>query len=371
METNNKITLPEKQSKQSIYNLFINNICKDNEVWIKGERLFININYRITDPKYNGENKIIPEKDGMYTESPIIEINDVDKFQTALFDYVKAYVNLNSNWTRPYDNDWMNIAEYGMSVIWTNATNQDFTNPIDFLERYTSFLTQDQWEDLKEEQESESINDIVVWKKVTESYYERETPHEYLLFIKDQKGQKMYFPSICYGIKDDKAYIYAIHKIHGKNQQDNDDLKNIRNYIKGRGVEPLGIAALMSFIEESKRRGITKIIMPDNFIMQYTSKNRLIQQEIEDWYEGLSLEKIEQKIIEKEIQLDYNHSASLNNRLMTMFLISKYYSTGLRFLEIPGEVSDNLAVDIQNYKAGREVKKQEDRRRKAKTEEER
>lgn len=372
METSNKIMMPSAQDEDSIYKLFMEKVCKKNEVWIDGEPLLININYEITDPNYKREKKVMSEVEGQYTEAPILEINNVDDFKKALFNFIQAYVNKDSMWTRPYERDWMNTALYAMTTIWTDATNQDFTNPVSFLNRYTDFLKQNQWEDLKEEQEDKSINGIKIWKQVAESYSERETPHNYYLFTKNEDGKKIYFPSVCYGIQDDKAYIYAIHKIYGKNQNEGDEFnKNIRNYIKGRGVEPLGIATLMSFIEESKKRGITKIIMPDNFIMQYITKNIKKEQEISNWFRYSTEERKEQERQEKEIELDNNHKGSLNNRLMTMFIISKYYSTGIKFLEIPGEVSDNLTVDINDFKIGREIKKQVDHRNKGKIEEER
>ena len=367
MKTDNNICLPVAQTQDSIFDLFMQRVCKDDEVWIKGEEILINVNYIITDPNYKGHYaklKTIPETYGLYTQSPVLEINNVNDFKTALFNFIKAFVNKESSWTRPYDKNWMDIAVYSMSMIWTNATNQDFSNPIDFLKRYTAFLTQDQLEDLKEAKEDRSINGIKVWKQVSETFYERETPHSYNLYITSEDGKRIYFPSVCYGIQDDKAYVYAIHQIHDKGKKNSEQLDSIRRYIKGRGVEPLGIATLMSFIEECKKRGITKIIMPDNFIMQYTTKNRQKESIINNLYGPTKIDKIDEFRQKNEEQLDSNQMASLNNRLMSMFLISKYYSTGLKFLEIPGDVSDNLSVDIQNYKIGREIKKQEDRRNK-------
>ncbi len=362
MEINNR-------DKDDIYNLFIERVCKNDEIFINRQSLLINVNYRITDPKAEMKEKIIPEKEGFYTESPVLEINDVEKFKIALYNYVKAYVQTESRWTRnDISNNWEDIAIYGMSIIWTDATNMDFSNPIGFLNRYTDFLSQDQWEDLKEAKEANTINGVRIWKQIEESDSERETPHNYYLFTKDEEGNKIFLPSICYGIQNDKAYIYALHKIHGKGQKENLEIQNLRTFIKGRGVEPLGIATMLSFIQESKKRGIKKIVMPDNFVMQYTTKNRL-KEDFLKWYYYNSQEKIEETRAKNEDILDSNHRGSLNNRLMTMFLVNKYYSTGLKFLEIPGEVSDNLTVDIQNFKLGREEKKKEDGRKKGREEE--
>ena len=358
-----------RKNKDEIYKLFMERVCKYDEVYINRQPLLINVNYRITDPKVEEREKIIPEKEGFYTESPVLEINDVNAFKDVLFNYVKAYTETESRWTRPdMAETWEDMALYAMSVIWTDATNQDFTNPINFLKRYTDFLTQNQWEDLKKEQVADKIQGIRTWKQIADSDSERETPHNYYIFTKDEEGKKVFFPSVCYGIQGDKAYIYALHQIHGKRQTENEDLQKIRNVIKGRGVEPLGIATLISFVAEAKKRGIKQIIMPDNFVMQYTTKNK-IKEDFINWYYSHSEEKLKNARAENEEKLDRNHRGSLNNRLMSLFIISKYYSSGLEFLEIPGEVSDNLTVDIQNFKIGREEKKQEDRRNKARGEE--
>ena len=358
-----------KKNKEQIYNLFMNRVCKDDEVYVNGHELLINVNYKITDPNVEQKEKIIPEKDGLYTESPVLEINNVEEFKEALYEYIEAYMQKECAWTSPdIAERFEDVAIYAMSTIWTDATNQDFTNPIQFLKRYTDFLTQNQWEDLKQEQEAGQICGTRIWKQIANSNSERETPHNYYLFTKNENGGKIFFPSICYGIQNDKAYVCAIHQIYGKDQEEDENLRKIRNAVKGRGVEPLGIATLISFIDECKKRGIKQIIMPDNFIMQYTTKNKIKESFIE-WYYSHSEEKLEKAREEKEEKINKNHRGSLNNRLMTMFIVSKYYSTGIKFLEIPGEVSDNLTADIQDFKIGREEKKQEDRRKKARGEE--
>ena len=132
-----------RKNKDEIYKLFMERVCKYDEVYINRQPLLINVNYRITDPKVEEREKIIPEKEGFYTESPVLEINDVNAFKDVLFNYVKAYTETESRWTRPdMAETWEDMALYAMSVIWTDATNQDFTNPINFLKRYTDFLTQ-------------------------------------------------------------------------------------------------------------------------------------------------------------------------------------------------------------------------------------
>jgi len=191
-----------------------------------------------------------------------------------------------------------------------------------------------------------------LYKAKAECNDEREAPNNFYLFEKDNDGKKYYFPSIVYGIKDDKAYVYAIHQIYNKSNKETENMQKLRNIIKGRGVEPLGIASLIAFIEEAKQKGIKQIVMPDNFVMQYTTKNKIRRE--------LNKYRAEP---EGDERIDKNHMGSMNKRLMTMMIISKYYSTGIKFTEIPGEVSDNYTADIQDFKIGREQKINEDPRK--------
>ena len=65
-------------------------------------------------------------------------------------------------------------------------------------------------------------------------------------------------------------------------------------------------------------------------------------------------------------ELDKVQKHSINNKLKALFLVSQYYSRGIKFLEIPGDVSDNYVVDITNFRLGKEEKPKLDRRKKEK-----
>ena len=371
-------------------------VCGKEEVFVARESLMITLNYRISDdtvsltdlqkygvlsagepwtiklkPELEGQSLLEqrkqritperPEQEELYTESPVIEINNMERFKQALYRYVTEYCKKESSWTRPLiADDWKDCALYTMATIWTSATRQDFSNPIDFLERYTDFLTQDQWEDLRTPKIAMRACGLEIFSKVMQSMDERETPNQFCLFMKEENGRKHFFPSVCYGIQGDKAYVCAIHNLYGKTNEECAELAEFRGTIRGRGTEPLAIVSLIAFIQEAKARGIHQIIMPDNFIMQYTSKNR-IQEHIIDTTimgkrnRGEDYQTLLQELrAKKEQRLDSNHRGSLNNRLMTLMNISRFFSTGLRFIEIPGDVSDNLTVDIQNFQLARD-----------------
>ena len=348
-----KSRMPQNITKDEIFDVFINEVCGQQELYVGRELLEISVNYRITDSKYKQKEVVLPEQEGEYTQSPVLEINDVNLFKNALYNYIKAYLDSNSYWADPdIAIDWKSTMMYTMAAIWTNATNQDFTNPVEFLNRYTAFLTQDQWKDLSEPKKIKGFGGMELYKAKAECNDEREAPNNFYLFEKDNDGKKYYFPSIVYGIKDDKAYVYAIHQIYNKSNKETENMQKLRNIIKGRGVEPLGIASLIAFIEEAKQKGIKQIVMPDNFVMQYTTKNKIRRE--------LNKYRAEP---EGDERIDKNHMGSMNKRLMTMMIISKYYSTGIKFTEIPGEVSDNYTADIQDFKIGREQKINEDPRK--------
>ena len=415
--------MPSGYDKNSVFDIF-KKMCGQDEIWIGGEPILITLNCRITDDtaKEKGLSNILNNNKKDYMESPVIQINHLEAFKQALFEYVEAYTKSNANWTKPdIARDWKEAAMYAMSFIWTDATRQDFEEPEAFLRRYTTFLTSDQWQDLCKPAKIKQLGETQLEKKVIEATEERETPYQYCLYIKNANGQEEHFPSVCYGIQGKTAYIYAIHQLHGKASQDNEAIREIRQKIKGRGVEPLGIAAVLSFIEEAKQRGIEKIVMPDFFVMQYSTKKKMcdiiveriernlhyqLKRKLQDY--SIQGEQEQEKIIKKilesvedgnrgedEIEFvvnDKNKTQELmkiategiqyinerkgdekldnilrhtvNDKMMTLSLISRYYSTGIEFLEIPGEVSDNLVADIRNFKIGRKQLQALDRRRK-------
>lgn len=275
MHKENRYYLPKTITPNDILKMFLKKVCGQDEVWINGEPILVTVNYRITDERVKKEKlmeyglnseedlakrgKVIPEKKGLYTQSPVIEINDLERFKQALYDYVEAYTKADIMWTAPnIARDWEDTAMYTMLTMWTDATRQDFANPIAFLKRYTAFLTENQWQDLKQPQKVKEGDSLQIWKQVKESAEERETPYHYCLYAKDKEGKRYDFPAVCYGIEGKKAYVYAIHNLQRKPLQENEELQVLRNRIKGRGVEPLAIAAMLSFLQEAKERGITR-----------------------------------------------------------------------------------------------------------------
>lgn len=420
--------------KNEILKIFLKEVCGKGEVYINGEELLLPINAIINDDKLSQNNlleysqkrdtvffgnKTFKERDKekqlrekiCEEKFPIIKISNVDGFKDALYEYTTTYLSKNIMWTTPaIAEERKDIMLFAMSYIWTNATRNDFENPIAFLKRYTNFLTENQWEDLKKPEQTKIPK---LWRTVEEAIEERETPFQYTLFTIDENGKKQYLPSICYGIEGDKAYIYAIQQLHNR-ANENDTIKNLRKAVKGRGIEPLAIISLLDFIGEAKTRGIKKICMPDYFILQYLAKkkteermylqtkrydiiNKLkgaklgskeaeeLVQEIfsavkEDRVESLledsnfSLtDELRQEIIEcntnwkvRMEELDKVQKHSINNKLKALFLVSQYYSRGIKFLEIPGDVSDNYVVDITNFRLGKEEKPKLDRRKKEK-----
>ncbi len=393
MQGNQANLMPPHITSEDIARIFFKRICGQEEVWIEREPILITLNYRITDDSVNiselerlgimtsdeawlarykkepertrllmeKKEAILPEREGLYTQSPVIEINNIEMFKKAMFRYVKTYLQKEMRWTRPlYADEWEGIAMYAMTTLWTDATRQDFSNPIAFLERYTDFLTQDQWEDMKIPEKIMTRGKLDIYRETMANGDERETPHGYHLFTVKEDGKKCYFPSICYGLQGDKAFICAIHNLYNKSIVESPELQDFRKTIRGRGVEPLAIVSLISFIQDAKARGIQRIVMPDNFIMQYTTKNKIQEQIIQIRTEPKRkrgedvTDLLEELRDEKEQKLDGNHRGSLDRRLMALMHVSKYFSTGIKFLEIPGEVSDNLIVDIRDFQLARE-----------------
>ncbi len=386
MQKESKYLMPETATEDIILEMFLKTLCGQEETWIANKhKQFITLNCRITDnsvtdaqllnygfERKNGiikKEKIIPEIEGIYTESPVIEINDINKFKKSMFEFVKAYCNKSIYWAYPnLAENWKEEAQYAMLTMWTDATRQDFENPVAFIDRYKAFLTEDQWSDLQTKQKIKDIDDLELYKEVRESTEERETPYGFKVYAVNKEGRKYYFPTVYFGISDGKAYIYAVHNTDRMEKETLPEaLIGFRNEIKGRGSDPFAIYSLLSFMQEAKKRGIKHIVIPDDFILQYTSKNKIEENYINAITGNLTEEekktKIQKMREEKDDSLEKQQSGSMKNRINTVEVIRRYFTTGIEQIEIPGEVSDNYTLDITNMKIGREEKQVVDHRK--------
>lgn len=193
-------------NKDMVMQIFYNDVCNREDIRIGRENLSLPICCN-SKSKNNIKARKLPN-DG---SKPVIDVKDIDKFENSLYAYVQKYLRSEALWTNYWiaDTQLDNI-KLALISIWTDATYQDYENPIELINRYSSFLDEDKLHKLlKNEREIYNANGTSIKMKTQQNNWELETPLRFVLEATDAKGKKE-FPGVHYGVHNNEAYIYAV-----------------------------------------------------------------------------------------------------------------------------------------------------------------
>ena len=133
-----------------------------------------------------------------------------------------------------------------MSLLFANATIEDFNNPIDFLKRRIDFMYNDLsgnydfgYMDMFKGNLSLNIEKDII---------NNETPYQMIFKVTSMNGEEFIFPKIKFGISDGCVYIYTI---QNKMNEDNSFCKKINRALYKVGE---GYVNTDSYEGEVKRR---------------------------------------------------------------------------------------------------------------------
>lgn len=153
---------------------------------------------------------------------PTLIIKDKRKFNMVLTKYIecaKSFYDLSifeeeflSN--KDIISKDISIEKVLMTLVWSNATVEDFENPISFLMRRIDYLNNKALDSYLEEKNigcSEILKSKITAKLKKESVY-NETPYSLQIKLIDINNEDNYYllPNVRIGISNNKAYIYAI-----------------------------------------------------------------------------------------------------------------------------------------------------------------
>lgn len=207
--------------KKEILNIFYNNIIKEAttgkvDCYLKYNLIF---NTEINGIKLKDEVNIL--NDDLLI--PTLFIRNKEEFDLLLLEYVDKALKFydDSNFEEEVLNGEVENREIGiskekviMSLLWSNATVEDFNDPCAFLRKRISFFD---LVGLEEYTKSKIIGyseilDVDIECIIEKNRLTDETPYSLQLFLKDNElGEKLYsFPKIYFGLDSDKAYIYAM-----------------------------------------------------------------------------------------------------------------------------------------------------------------
>ena len=248
-----------------LFNKIANNIKKDNDIKIINK----NIDY------------LFNHDDNCLT----INVNNSEKF----FNYLTEITNETINLSRIYGEKITNpvlIARYLLRRIWLRLGVSDVENIDYFLDKQLQFI---------KNTTLDSIDDIIV-----DSFY------EYDIYMRtkvnslwDESTRSMVFtiykneffyelPHILYDIDNNNTcYIYGVQSSQNeKNKHIERKLYTLNKDIENPNVHPSKVYSLLLFINELKKKGISRISVPTLQVLSY-HYHELLSKEAKKNYEGI------------------------------------------------------------------------------------
>lgn len=293
-----------------------------------------NVLFNCSVPQLGIEN--VSNYDNSNIVVPTLRIHDIESFNDLLLTYLDKAMDF-------YKEELESIPEEElrqkalMTVLWSNATVEDFNNPVEFLKKRIDFFDCDKLmaydgitffsETLK--------SDITV--NVLKSKLANETPYHLSIKLSDRTSlEEFQLPIVYMGISDDEAYFYAIQsdkkninegsyakKINRLLYKVNDGLDvhedTYENYGSGnlKDVSSSFVLAANIAMGIVNDIGIKKATIPSILITRWNGRE--ISNDVKKRFNRLDLvedeeelERIQSNLTEKHLRtfrrLDYHHS---------------------------------------------------------------
>ena len=336
-----------------ILDLFYNEILKETA---KG-RVDCNMMYNILfKTKING--KTIYSLDSNIVKNnnlliPTLIIEDVNKFNDSLI----SYYNKAKEFYKDKINKEDNFDKTIITLLWNNLTEDDFKNPVNYINRYIDFMN----------------NPIILnndyvnigYSNILDSNIEiclkqepinEETP--YGLYIRSKKENLYYeFPVVRIGISKDKAYIYAVQQKKNK-ELENEENYNYEKYIHRKlfkvnagfikeenadniinpenitGISPSALISLTITLSILESSGIKKIEVPTFLPVRYNAKEisymikkDLLEEKGDEIFanaDSVVLEvDLDKEIVKKAFQLAEKHNKKIYSIVSNMTIAAQ------------------------------------------------
>ena len=174
---------------------------------------------------------------------PTLMIKDREKFDNLLIKYVDLALKFYDD--NNFDEEILNYQKFDkekmickekviLTLLFANATIEDFNNPIEFLNKQINFLSNDYTGEYNFRYCDSLKGNLFL--SIEKDIINNETPYQMVFKCISNDGDNFIFPKIKFGISDDTVYIYAI---QNKKNEDNSFCKKINRvlYRVGEGFQ--------------------------------------------------------------------------------------------------------------------------------------
>lgn len=284
---------------------------------------------------------------------PTLIINQKEKFDKLLIEYVGYAREFYSSCLSDIPDEEKRIKAI-LSLIWSNATVEDFLNPEDFLQRRIDFFNKENISDSYSFYSEPLESDVCVSLK--NGVIENETP--YYLSIKLKSGEEeFYLPNVYFGISDNDCYVYALQNDRKKINQggyskkmnrllykvnDGLDVLNdtFENYDLGnlKDVSSSFVLASNVALGFFRKIGIENVIIPSVLITRWNSK------EISN---DVKRELGRDDLVVSEEEHDKLQS-NLTEKLNRTFRRLDYHHSGINITSYPFELDSSMHISIND-----------------------
>lgn len=290
--------------------------------------------------------------------APTLIIKDKEKFDTLLEQYVRLCLDFydESNYPEEINNDKGYLKEKMiMTLLFSNATYEDFNNPIEFLQKRIAFLEGEEKD--YECSFSPSLDGVVSISIEKDKIY-NETPYKFSSKVINEEGNTFSFPEIKFGIYNDTVYVYAI---QNKGNEKNDyskkvnrtlfkigegfDIKedNYELYEEGnlKDISASFLVSLNMFISYIHNLGYDKIVVPSILICRYNAKKIAL-------YNALLNNRVTLDTQEFILNRDENIQKNLTEKFIRTFLRLKHHYSNINITSMPYETDSSLHLLVSN-----------------------
>jgi len=290
---------------------------------------------------------------------PTLTINNKKIFDELLIKYVNLCLKFydDSN----FDEEISKCTDKGiskekliMTLLWSNATFEDFKNPEQFLQKRIAFLENETTELSQKCGYSEILDGNIILEICKDKIY-NETP--YKIVIKLNNGEEEYkFPEVKFGIFNDTIYFYAIQNSHNESnnytkrinrtlfkigegfdiQKDNYDIFEEGNL---KDVSASFVVALNIALSYFHSIGIDKINVNSIIISRWNAKKIALEKKIN---KGKVTDEEKEEVLTKQDLIQKN----LTEKFLRTFLRLAYHYQSIHITSYPTDIDSNLHLNI-------------------------
>lgn len=280
---------------------------------------------------------------------PTLNIKNKNLFDDLLIEYTKqAYKFYKSNKYEELDeHDYIKTI---LTLLWSNATSEDFENPLSFLKKRISFLNNN----INEEKNIiSSLGNIYV--SIKKDRVEQETPFYLNITINDNV-----MPMVRFGIFNNSVYIYAIQNVKEVDRDkklnrqlykvnDGIDLKNesddnILDFENLKGITPSALVSATIALSFFKDLGYDNFIIPVLLPVRWNAKELMYERK---------LKKIEEENKEKFLQEKYAEhdkiSRNLSDKFIRTFRRLEYHFDNINIYALPFIDDIDMHINVSEF----------------------